>query len=236
MFKDACIRPARLSILIFLAMAAGASAEPRYTPEHIWSENWEIDFHENWFGGQLSAMGEPSLWQLSKHDRNARVYRVLRLPSFSPALAARLVVQSDGSGTAEITELDGAGGFEPGKPMRRLSRDLAPSQVRDLDALFDRSGFWTGRIETGRFGGCTDGTQFVLEALSLGSYKLISRHECSMEDDVRAILRAFPAISVMPPPLQPPSRLWVMWDQVTAEITGGIDFFKSMFKGISETQ
>ena len=235
MFKNACIRPARLSILICLVMSAGASAEPRYTPKHIWSDDWSVGFHENWFGGQLAAMGEPSLWQLSKRDRDARVYRVLKLPSFSPALGSRLVVQSDGSGKAEITELDGHGGFEPGKPMRKLSRHLVPDQVGDLNALFDQSGFWTDRIATDGGAGCTDGTQFVIEALSRGNYKLITRDECSMEDGVRAILRAFPAMSVRPPPLQPRSRLWMMWGQVTKEVAGGIDFLTSVFQRRSET-
>ena len=234
MFKNACIRPARLSILICLVMSAGASAEPRYTPKHIWSNDWSVGFHENWFGGQLAAMGEPSLWQLSKRDRDARVYRVLKLPSFSPALGSRLVVQSDGSGNVQITELDGNGGLEPGKPMRKLSRHLDPDQVRDLNALFDLSGFWTDRIATDGGLACLDGTQFVIEALSQGNYKLITRDECSMEDEVRAILRAFPAISVRPPPLQPRSRFPTAAASLYAEVADWFGFLKSIFVQKSE--
>lgn len=151
---------------------------------------------EEWFSEQLRAMGEKSLWRLSKDKPGARAYRFLVLPSFAPARAANLAVQADGSATGYVTVLTGAGASAPGRVKERTRFMVQPKQVRALDALFEQGGFWssrigvlerTDRVETQH---CYDGVRYVLEAVSGGDYKLVTRHMCSIEDPVHTIMTA----------------------------------------------
>ena len=188
-------------ILLSVFVASHSFIDRQYTPPHIWSDDREAKFYEDWFGDQLQAMGEPSLWELSTSDKSARIYRMLQLPTFTPAVAARVTVQADGSARVHVTKLNGAGGYKPGRPEERKVIDLEPRQVQALEALFERTGFWRDRIGMRertigkRKRRCTDGTSYVVEALSVGNYKLVRRHECWMEDEILEVLQALAELS-----------------------------------------
>ncbi len=182
------------SLALAVVSVTTASGEQRYTPRQVWSDQREAAQFEDWFSRQLRAMGEPSLWQLSFNDKSARVFRVLELPTFSPATGARLVIRADGSGEVHVTRLDGAGAYAPGKVSQRTEEVVSSKKVDDFIKLIDRNDFWTK--PTSRRNphlACFDGTWFLFEFLSLGNYKLVSRHECAIEKEVLEILLAFPA-------------------------------------------
>lgn len=102
-------------------------------------------FVREWFSEQLRAMGEPSL----SCGTPGRVYRFTWLRSFHHPVAVR-VTDFGGRGRLDVVELDGFGGYEPGKPLRRGSFVLGKksmAQIRaamaaawDLDATEPSSG------------------------------------------------------------------------------------------------
>ena len=206
MWRGAKIRLAMMSVLLSIVAASHVHADQQYTPPHIWSDEREAKLFENWFGRELRAMGEPSLWQLSKSDRSARIYRMLELPALSAGSGARVVIQADGSAILYVTELEIAFDGKASKPKEKRVVNLEPLRVRALEALFARSGFWGNRIGmTERADGkpvhvCLDGIQYVVEALTAGNYKFVTRHICSMENDVFEILKTLAALSGLPEP------------------------------------
>lgn len=194
-----------VSAVVMHSLARGdADLNSRYTPRYVWSEQWQDEHMESWFAGQLRAMGEPSLWKLSRDDKTARSYRILQMPSFSPAIAARFEVQSDGSARVFVTELDGLGGNEPGKPRLQTTGKLTVEQVEQMDELLHKNGFWHDRIGMGKRIDrqpkrmCMDGVQYVVEVVFDGKYKLVTRHLCSMEDEVFAVLSKLAKLAGVP--------------------------------------
>ena len=181
-----------LALLLWSISVTAAGAETRYTPPDVWRHNQLSGLYESWFGSQLERMGEPSLWELSKRGTDAKTYRLLVIPTRWPAFAARLVVQSDGSGKIHISELDGAGGYDPGKLKNKRTVDVSADKVLALDGLFEKVGFWTDRIgpETKEWDGCRDGVIHVLEGVQRENYKLVTRSHCVVENDVRRLLYA----------------------------------------------
>ena len=72
------------------------------------------DFWDGTYTKTLRAMGEPSLWKLSKDDRATSVFRLFWEPSFHHRISVR-IVKSHGLVQIYAVELDGKGGLEPGK-------------------------------------------------------------------------------------------------------------------------
>ena len=56
-----------LAVVLAIAVVASLSqlSAGRYTPEHIC---YDGKCAERWFGSHLHSMGQPSLWERSKHD------------------------------------------------------------------------------------------------------------------------------------------------------------------------
>lgn len=183
-------------------------ADQRFTPPHIYSDASLNKLHERWLRGQFSAMGEPSLWELSKNGDTATVYRLLQLPSFTPAVGARLVVQADGSGKMIVTKLDGNGSFRPGHPIEKRTTILRVQQVQKFEKLLRNVGFWSNRIGASertdgkRIPRCTDGVSYVFEGKTANNYKMVVRHVCSLEDEVFALLKELSELSSIPEPIR----------------------------------
>lgn len=201
MLRGAKIRLAVAGILLSVVTGSHALADQQFTPPDIWSDEREARLFEDWIGGELRAMGEPSLWQMSKSDKSARIYRMLELPALSAGGGARVVIRADGSATIHVTRLELADDAGARKPKEKRVVSLTSVQTRALEAHFARSGFWGNRIGmTERADGkpvhvCLDGVQYVVEALKAGSYKFVTRHICSIEDDVFEILKTLAALS-----------------------------------------
>jgi hypothetical protein len=170
---------------LLLLVALGCSSCVQYLPKEVWrsADNWR--FFEDWFGDQLAAMREPSLLSISQEGASAEQYRLLVLPSFSPGYAIRVTHKFDGDSEIKYTELDGAGGYEPGKISKQSVREIPQQQVDDLKETFEAINFWGLPTELDRspkpgevIHVCTDGTRFVFETVSGGQYKLFHVHEC----------------------------------------------------------
>ena len=74
-------------------------SKPQYFPVGLFSQYPELsEWCARWYASELRKLEEPSLLK-GKTDRGAVTFRFLLIPSFSPSLAIRLVVNPDGAGT-----------------------------------------------------------------------------------------------------------------------------------------
>jgi len=89
---------------------------------------------------QLAAMCEPSL--LQPVEGFDEICRFLWMPTFDPSIAVRVGRRPDGSVLLHCTELDGAGGYEPGSVASATERELASSAWEQLLAQLQKIPFW----------------------------------------------------------------------------------------------
>ncbi|WP_422508465.1 hypothetical protein [Stenotrophomonas sp. GZD-301] len=121
----------------------------------------------SWNAGYLQAMSEPEL----RAGTGSRTYRLLWLRTFHHPVAVRITA-SAGQYQLVATELDGAGGYAPGKVLRRKAHALTPEQFDRIEALIQDNGFWT--LPQSDDQGGTDGSSWIIEAAS-DRHHLVSR-------------------------------------------------------------
>src|SRR3954465_12496715 len=120
-----------LFLPLMLAQAQAPLAPGDYVPDTGWhDDSWSRDFYERWFGDQLRAMGEPPLGAPPDLAGFEERFRLLVLPTFSPAFASRIDVGRDGRATLHWADLNGRGGYDPGGLARQGSRALRGSELR----------------------------------------------------------------------------------------------------------
>jgi len=199
-----------LLLVICTVPAFAEDTKLRYTPEHIWKNDKDAKLHEDWFGQPFRILGEPSLWNVSQNNPRAHMYRVSKMPSFSIPTVVRLVVQSNGSGIFYVFDpdtisLDKAATGNEKSILAKLKKKslikIDQQNIRKLQTLIEQSGFWTNRIDVKerkdrkKKNFTLDGTIYVIEFVSNGNYKLVTRHGCWIEKEIGLILEAFATLS-----------------------------------------
>src|SRR5262249_41516571 len=92
----------------FASSSAALRPPTRYFPKLAFGEEADAaDFVTDWYSSHLRAMGEPSLWVLSRKDSGATVYRLLWLPSFHHPVCVR-ISRAAGGARLHVKVLDGA--------------------------------------------------------------------------------------------------------------------------------
>ena len=143
-------------------------SEDYYFPAGTFAEGPRRDdaFVRRWFSEQLRAMGEPSL----SCGTAGRVYRFTWLRSFDHPVAVR-VTDSGSRGRLDAIELDGAGGYAPGKPLRRKSFVLGKKSMAKLRATMAAA--WelsATEPSSGR-----DGAEWIIEVAEDGRHHAVLR-------------------------------------------------------------
>ena len=170
-----------LSIVAALAVttafaSSGFSPRPpaRFFPNLAFDQEKDAsDFVTAWYSKHLVAMGEPSLWMLSRSLDNATIYRLLWLPTFHHPVCVR-IERTPGGARLHATVLDGQGGYDPGLVAIERNILLAEEEWDDLNQHLERAGFWAMPASREDDGGC-DGEQLIVEGLKGGSYHLVDR-------------------------------------------------------------
>jgi hypothetical protein len=166
-----------------MALAASLSgpAPPgeRYFPDGVFDsdDKEENDSRDQLYSAHLRAMGETSLWALSKGDRTATAYRLLWVPSFHHPISVR-VTRSGVVFTAHAVELDNEGGLKPGRVAAERRVKLTEDQWTWLLVYLERSGFWkmpTSVKMTLETGLVLDGDSLVCEGVEAGKYHVVDR-------------------------------------------------------------
>jgi len=166
------------------------SAADNFFPRgELYPESAELDaFEQHWYSQHLRAMGEPSL-SCGQRD-GEEVYRFLWLPSFQHPLAVRITHTGDGA-TLDVTELTGAGGYDPGIVGRHEERKLTNAEWESLQAALGAIDFWTMPTKpppdptVAHF----DGAQWILEGHRAGSYHVVDRWSPEKSPYANACLR-----------------------------------------------
>lgn len=145
---------------------------PQYFPVGLFSKYPELsDWEARWYASELRALNEPPL--LEGKARHSVVYRFLLIPSFSPSLAIRLVVNPDGTGTL-VAKLraNSRGGTEAAPAEETVS--VSSEQVGKFEDLLDESNFWCLPTKWDLVRGA-DGEEWILEARKNGKYHVVDR-------------------------------------------------------------
>ena len=146
---------------------------PNYFPEGVFSERPDLhQFRANWYGRDLAAMKEPSLFSL-RTEKNSCVYRFLWLRSFHKPIAVRLIVNNDGSGNLISTVISSKGGYELGAISESNEKRVSAEDVRSFEHGLSNLCFWD--LPSYEKVIAVDGAQWIIEAVKDGNYHVVDR-------------------------------------------------------------
>jgi len=173
-----------LMSLIASGGAANAQAD-KYFPDALLTQNTTCpgetetqvpalsDFEREWFSNALSAAGELSL----SKDPNGDTVRFLWLRSFHHPVVVRVVGLSAPRPQLVAIELSGAGGYDPGKPDRRMARELTSGEAAEIKRLLQAPETFATPKNVCEIG--LDGAEWILERSDHGRYEFV--HQWSPE-------------------------------------------------------
>ena len=166
--KRAIFSVACLCLLSYVIVAQ------QYFPPHVFSDRDDLNqLTFDWYSTQLKALEEPSLWDLSQKSKQD-VYRFMYLRSFHHPISVRIEIQSDGSSTLVVKIADGAGGFAPGKLIENRTEHIPKARTKFFLEEIDELKYWKLPLRDQSQDG-TDGSQWVLEGIRRGQYKIVDR-------------------------------------------------------------
>jgi hypothetical protein len=149
-------------------------AQVKYFPAGSLAPNPKSDeFVSKWYSGQLEALEEPSLWESSKTQK-IESYTFLLLRTFHHPVAIRIEVNANGTSRLAKKMSSGAGGYAPGKLIENEMIDLSKEQADWFLRIIDENKFWQLPPLQETPGGC-DGSQWIIEGIKNGSYRLVDR-------------------------------------------------------------
>jgi hypothetical protein len=127
------------------------------------------EFVRSWYSKHLRAMSEPSL---SCNPAGAETYRFLWLRTWGHPIAVRVAGLST-SGVISAVELDGAGGYGPGKILRSVNRQLSRDESDQVWAGLKAVDFWKMPSRLPKSG--MDGAQWIMEGRKAEQYHVVDR-------------------------------------------------------------
>ncbi|HXQ97339.1 MAG TPA: hypothetical protein VN774_02765, partial [Candidatus Limnocylindrales bacterium] len=100
------MKRATLTLLCLCLLSCGIHAQ-KYFPDRVFHEDSTLNKAlDSWYSGQLKALKEPSLWELSQKSKQ-QVYRFLWLRTFDHPVAIRVEILPDGSSILTVRMADG---------------------------------------------------------------------------------------------------------------------------------
>jgi hypothetical protein len=165
--------------------SANASQTAYFPPGTLDGTEQASHFKEEWYSGQLRALKEPSLWELSKTQKT-QTYRFLWLRSFHHPISVRLDIRQDGTGLLTTKATSGQGGYKPGALVMNKTRALTKEQTTWALDRINEIGFWglptyeKPKESVGANGEKTveigvDGAQWIFEGVKDGQYQVTDR-------------------------------------------------------------
>jgi hypothetical protein len=155
-----------------VAESCPESPEIRYFPVGTFGARGSDLLVREWYSKHLVAMGELSLSCGVLED--TETYRFLWLRTWQNPVAVRVFQRGDDFGL-EAVVLDGAGGYDPGKVSRRVTRALSRDEWQMVIAEVQTIQFWHMATTGGNIG--ADGAQLIVEARRDGRYHIVDRWE-----------------------------------------------------------
>jgi hypothetical protein len=144
----------------------------------------DIDsLRSQWYGGALRAMKETSLWETS-NDGSREVYRFTWLRTWGRPVTIRFDVTASGT-TMRVVQLDGHGGYNPGKIAMDRKRTLTSAEWSAVATGLQRTAFWSTATTEYVLG--NDGLQWIIEGVRAGDYHVVDRWTPSDHTDRREL-------------------------------------------------
>jgi hypothetical protein len=172
----------RVLWLAALALTAGEPAFPQtYFPAGALAEPAAIRYARF-----LTAMHEPSLYELSGQKPDTEAYRLLWLRSDRSPVSIRFLAKPGGTGWFYRHVIGGSGSTQPGRSRQNGMSWSWKSRTASFLKMIDDSGFWSLT---------TDGSDtpdvcrshWILEAVRQGQYRVIDRCAPPEGDPIRVI-------------------------------------------------
>jgi len=152
--------------------------KPQYFPVGLFSQYPELsEWEARWYASELRQLREPSLLE-GKNRRGYSEYRFLLIPSFSPSLVIRLVVNPDGTGTLVAKLRTNMRGQDENAPREQILA-FSSEQVNDFFNLLHEADFWS--LPTAKSGYGFDGEEWLLEGKRNDKYHVVDRWSGAME-------------------------------------------------------
>ncbi len=141
--------------------------------------------------GYLKAMGEPAISDANGTREFA--YRFLWLRTFHHPISVR--IQKSGPSTIlRAVELDGAGGYYPGRVLKEVNKELSQPELEAALAKLNKIGFWQMKHDDEGLFRDLDGAAWILEGSQGGKYYWVNR-QSSTSGSVRNVCLYFLQLS-----------------------------------------
>ncbi len=134
-----------------------------YFPDKTFAEGWESGevFINDWYGKHLKTANEKSL--LDTSDKDLELYRFTWLRTFHHPVIVRIEKQKD-KVKIFFKELDGAGGYEPGKIFAEKENSIDKKDWCEFTKLLNDTDYWQMPSREKEIGG-EDGSRWILEGV-----------------------------------------------------------------------
>lgn len=195
---------------IFLSLIAllprFSHADEPYFPDLLFSNDRELNnFKVDEYTEPLKAMKEPSLWRLSKADREITVYRLLWLKDRRHPISVRITKSATGAVLLAV-ELDGfyGEGYKLGKVTFEKQNLLTAPQWKRIEALVDAENPWFMPVGA-RDDDDGDG-RLLLECVAGGKYHVVDRpYVQNRLSDLQRMMLELSGLEWQPPTYFPPA-------------------------------
>jgi hypothetical protein len=185
------VRGIMFAVALATAAPLAAYAQGPYFPESVFFPG-DKDLNSivaDHLVGQLKALGEPSLWKVSRTDRRATDYRFLWLAMNEHPICVR-VSQSGGTISLHAARHDGSPGLQTGRVTVDRSVKLSAAQWERLVGMLEKTRFWTAPAEVKESRGIADGDKIVIDGVKEGRYHVIDRQGSTTREAYKAFCRA----------------------------------------------
>jgi hypothetical protein len=141
-------------------------------------------------------MHEPVLQRAESLGRYKGRFRLLVLPNDDPGYAIRVDERTTGGAAARYVELDGAGGYAPGRigterrfgidrdDMEAIERALKRVRLDSLQPDYSSE----GESDDGTITICVHGTRFAFERVTRAGTSFVTRSVCDLTPEMRNLL------------------------------------------------
>ncbi|HZM99334.1 MAG TPA: hypothetical protein VFB70_08065 [Pyrinomonadaceae bacterium] len=144
--------------------------EAFFPPKILAQDQAGNQFRNKWYSRHLTAMKEEPLY--SPNDKWVESYRFLWLRTFHHPVAVH-IWKCGSTRFISVKELDGAGGYEPGKLKLERKRELTRDEWREFMRHLEDSCYW--QLPSRDDGGGFDGAQWIFEGVKGGRYHIVDR-------------------------------------------------------------
>jgi len=149
-------------------------SKPQYFPVGLFSQSPQLsEWRARWYASELRNLEEPSLLK-DKIDRGAVTFRFLLIPSFSPSLAIRLVVNPDGTGRL-VAKMGTKGESAIEAAPKQATVPVSANQVRKFLNMLQEAHFWSLQSAKSDSVGGADGEEWLLEGKQNDKYQVVDR-------------------------------------------------------------